>query len=734
MDLLELIESYGHKTDQKGMEHWMTCPFHADSNPSFSVSPTEDGYVWYCFSCKNGGGPVQFIQHADGVGPAEAKAIWDKLNGRKPSVDPMRREQQQRLEEIQELPDEVIAFMAERHISEETLHRYKIGWTGDTIVYPFLDYDGVIKVHERGLTDKAYKGAKPNMLWGMYQIPYGTEEVWMVEGYHDVMALAEHDIYAVALSGTVIHSEYWKQLRDHNIGRVLLCPDGDAAGRALLEKTLKVGWPKEISLSYVALDDGQDPDDLTPTTLNDLVPEVPLLWYVQRHWEGHLDTVSTLRMYEDISQFVIRMSAAEREAVVPWFRKHIGDEAIAYLHGDVKPDLMSESVVIGNCLYSTSIRTETLGVLTEDCFHTKELRNEFVFIRDSDDPTPELFKSRFSSEPQVDLVNYRAYVDKVFEIRSRERVIRAMERARANVHSEDPESLVGTLVEDLYSFLDSDTLVHAGGDVARRVIIEVNEKVENPDVVGIPFADSFPIINRSLLGYVPSKLILLSGLTGHGKTNVACNWTDDLIFEKKQNVLWCSLEMTPEELVQRQLTIRSGIAGLKIMTGSLEQSEYDQLVKTAKGMLDSKLKILYGTYNLHNLVGIMRAQVMRNKVRVIFLDYVQLVSVDNDKARWEQLMDITKALKTRVCSLGVTVVAISQLNRSAMNSEVPEAAAQAGSFGMLADPDVAITIKRRAPEQGSNFLLYIDKHRYGVDQILVNAVFDRQTLQIKEVS
>ena len=737
MDLLELIESYGYSPEQRGMEHWMSCPFHEDNNPSFSVSPTETGYVWYCFSCKRGGGSVQFIQYQDKIGPAEAKSVWDKLNGRKVKPNLLKVERTQQIEQSQELPPEVYQFMAERNVGRETLRRYKIGWDSGSksILYPFYDYDGVAKVHSRQVDEKFYRGEKPNMLWGLYQIAYGLKDpVWMVEGYHDVMALSEQDIPAVAMCGTTIHSEYWKQLSDHEIRNVFLCPDGDAAGRAVLQKMLEQGWPQDMQVFYVEMPEGKDPDDIDLERFQ-VVPEVPLLWYVRHNWEDHPDAATAVAMYEDIAKYVVQLSASQREAIRPWFVEHMGSEAIDYLYGVVKPDLLAEAVTIGNCLYSTTIRAETLAVLTEDCFHILELKNEFIFVRDNDGPTPELFKSQFSSEPKVDLVNYRAYIDKIFEIRSREKVIRAMERARANIQSTNPEHLVGALVEDLYSFLDADTLVHSGSDVARRVIIEVNEKVENPDVIGIPFSeDRFPIINRSLLGYVPNKLILLSGLTGHGKTNVACNWIDDLIFEKNQRVLFCSLEMTPEELIQRQLTIRSGIASIKIMTGSLEQSEYDRLVETAKRMLNDNLKILYGTYNLHKLVGIMRAQIMRNRVRVIFLDYVQLVSLDNDKARWEQLMEITKVLKTRVCPLGVTVVAVSQLNRSAINSEIPEASAQAGSFGMLADPDVAITIKRRQPEAGSNFLFFIDKHRYGVDQILINGAFDRQTLQIKEVS
>jgi hypothetical protein len=55
---------------------------------------------------------------------------------------------------------------------------------------------------------------------------------------------------------------------------------------------------------------------------------------------------------------------------------------------------------------------------------------------------------------------------------------------------------------------------------------------------------------------------------------------------------------------------------------------------------------------------------------------------------------------------------------------------------MLADVDVAITIKRKAlrevKKDGTNLLFYVDKHRYGLDQVAIDAVFDHSTLKMRE--
>src|SRR5262245_21989652 len=47
------------------------CPFHGDTNPSFTVS--EDKQVFHCFACQIGGDVYDFVQRFDGIGFAEAK-------------------------------------------------------------------------------------------------------------------------------------------------------------------------------------------------------------------------------------------------------------------------------------------------------------------------------------------------------------------------------------------------------------------------------------------------------------------------------------------------------------------------------------------------------------------------------------------------------------------------------------------------------------------------------------
>lgn len=764
MTLLELIDSYGYKLEKRGLEHWMHCPFHKDTDPSFSVTPTEKGHVWFCFGCKLGGGPVQFISYQENVSHKEAKRRWDKLNGKE--VAPA--EQNPLIEVVDALHLTALEsgrfwdYMTKRGVEKSTVERYRLGYCEswpemaeslgldekecdrlglwdftDSVVFPYFEDGEPFRLQARSIEGKSYKTKKGegfrHALWGLDQVR--GQEILLVEGMFDCLVAHQHGIQTAALGGVAMHQEYWRQLRERNMRRVTFCPDGDDGGRLLFRRLL-TETPTDFEVRYVALRKG-DVDEWLSSGKRLPEPQLPLEWFVGHKYGAIYSLEQKVTMVQEVAPYFVRLPRWVQSFYLEWFSKNYGEEVLPYLYTDLPPDFHAERIVLGNCLYSEAARLLAVRELDEKHFHLVLHRQVFAFIRDSDAPTPELIKSEFGVELDADLLNYKLYVAKVHEVRVGELIAGKLHEARSRLQASSSSEVVGELVEGLYQASESGMDVLSGGEIAKSYMATLHQRIEDPKMLGIPLnTDAFPVLNNSLLGLVPNKLILVSGITGHGKTNLVCNVIDDLVFEKGVNTLFASLEMTPPELVERQMTIRTGIASTKLMTGSVEQSEYNTIADIAKRMLNNRLRIIYGVYGLHKLVAIIRSQIMRNKVRVVCLDYVQLVLVENKKDRWEQLMEVTQTIKTRVCTMGVTVLLVSQLRRAALNSDIPSATDQAGSFGMLADPDVAITIKRRTGAEiqgGSNFLIYIDKHRYGVDSVPIDCVFDRQTLRIKEV-
>jgi DNA primase len=124
---------------------------------------------------------------------------------------------------------------------------------------------GVPKYLNSPETPVFHKGRE---LYGLYEARKRTKkltQVLVVEGYMDVVALAQNDInYAVATLGTATSSEHLERLY-RLVSRLVFCFDGDNAGRNAAWKALTVALPlmkDGRSARFLFLPDGEDPDSL----------------------------------------------------------------------------------------------------------------------------------------------------------------------------------------------------------------------------------------------------------------------------------------------------------------------------------------------------------------------------------------------------------------------------------------------------------------------------------------
>ena len=109
---------------------------------------------------------------------------------------------------------------------------------------------------------------KSRELYGLYEARQrvrNLEQLLVVEGYMDVVALAQHGLgYSVATLGTATSKEHIERMF-RMVPRVVFCFDGDAAGRNAAWKALNSTLPAMQdgkSAKFLFLPDGEDPDTL----------------------------------------------------------------------------------------------------------------------------------------------------------------------------------------------------------------------------------------------------------------------------------------------------------------------------------------------------------------------------------------------------------------------------------------------------------------------------------------
>ncbi|PYF81605.1 MULTISPECIES: DNA primase [Marinomonas] len=148
----------------------------------------------------------------------------------------------------------------------------------DRIIFPIRDSRGrVIAFGGRAFGDEKPKYLnspetpvfqKSQELYGLFEAKQNTpvlDQILVVEGYMDVIVLAQHGITnAVATLGTSVNSQHIRKLFKL-VSKVVLCFDGDKAGRAAAIRGLEASLPvmqDEKQVRFLFLPEGEDPDSL----------------------------------------------------------------------------------------------------------------------------------------------------------------------------------------------------------------------------------------------------------------------------------------------------------------------------------------------------------------------------------------------------------------------------------------------------------------------------------------
>ncbi len=109
---------------------------------------------------------------------------------------------------------------------------------------------------------------KGRELYGLYEARQALKEIpclIMVEGYMDVIALAQYGIAnAVATLGTALTENHLQKLFRYT-SEIVFCFDGDSAGRRAAARSLEIALPEMrdgVSAKFLFLPDGEDPDSM----------------------------------------------------------------------------------------------------------------------------------------------------------------------------------------------------------------------------------------------------------------------------------------------------------------------------------------------------------------------------------------------------------------------------------------------------------------------------------------
>ena len=249
----------------------------------------------------------------------------------------------------------------------------------------------------------------------------------------------------------------------------------------------------------------------------------------------------------------------------------------------------------------------------------------------------------------------------------------------------------------------------------------IETHIRNRDAyTGIP--SGFTDLDNMTSGFQNSELIIIGARPSIGKTALALSMSQNIAVERKIPTGFFSLEMSCQQIGQRLLSQEARIPSQKLRSGMLKMDDLQRLQDAASRCYESPFYVVDSpNMKLLDLRAIARQMVLQYQVKIIFIDYLTLVTSENTTIpRHEQIAEISRSLKSLARELAIPVVALSQVKRDA-EGQRPTLADLRESGSIEQDADVVMFLHRdrrhetdqeeRSPVQDTELIL--SKQRNG---------------------
>lgn len=336
----------------------------------------------------------------------------------------------------------------------------------------------------------------------------------------------------------------------------------------------------------------------------------------------------------------------------------------------------------------------------------------------------------------TELTNYvptaahaNAYADIIADCSTRRRLIDTGSKIVEKAYEEGSSvgELLGDAEKELFSV--SDKTIKSDYSLLEDLLVDAYDRIENlyknrGTLRGLK--TGFKDLDNKTAGLQKGDLIIIGARPAMGKTTFAQNIAYNVATINKRGVLFFSMEMAKNEIVDRMISDVSGIDNWKLRTGNVSEDDFAK-IGDALGEMGEVPVIIDDTSSMTVLE-------LRNKARrakhdhdigLVVVDYLQLITgSDRYKGnRVQEVTEISRGLKQLARELEIPVIALAQLSRNVTGRDDPRPVLsdlrESGSIEQ--DADLVMMLHRvdyyHMNEEGyepTNITeLLIQKHRHG---------------------
>lgn len=171
-------------------------------------------------------------------------------------------------------------------------------------------------------------------------------------------------------------------------------------------------------------------------------------------------------------------------------------------------------------------------------------------------------------------------------------------------------------------------------------------------------------------GFKPGNLVLVAGKTSHGKSALAHNFL--LTAGSKMHSAIVSMEMTRSEIIERFLSIESGVAYESIEEHNLDSEQLVAVRKAIDPLSEKDITIIAkGSVDVDRLYATARRLKLQHNTGLLIVDYMQQVESTGER-REREVANVSRMLKRIAMDLDMVVIGLSQFSREASNQLRPQ--------------------------------------------------------------
>lgn len=317
---------------------------------------------------------------------------------------------------------------------------------------------------------------------------------------------------------------------------------------------------------------------------------------------------------------------------------------------------------------------------------------------------------------------------------------KVLEGCKRTIDQIGPSTTLEDLSGALEGIVSEVNLIETGykiesiSEIVPRVIEKIEERFKaKGDLTGI--TTGFPELDRMTFGMQPGTLWIIGGRPSQGKSAIGSQIQRSVVLKTPNPAGVISIESSNSEIGMRHMSSLTRISQSKINTGFLTASDFSTIHDEAGRLYGLQDKLVYydkPAIEIKELAAVARRMVKRYAIKVLFVDYLQLIQVRGSRNRFEAVAEASISLKAIARDLQITVLALAQLGRDADDGR-PGMKDFQYSSQIEQDADVALLLwHRKIDEKNTESFIIVEKARDGITGD-IPVKFDKPILTFFEV-